>query len=92
MPETDPSISPRCPRCDSDALIPDAFFYAEGYGAAKLSVGVYKKPDAVMMKGPVRTDLKLSVCGDCGHVEAEAGDFRALWAAYVERLSREFGK
>ena len=92
MPETDPAIAPRCTRCGSDALIPDAFFYAEGYGASKLSVGVYKKPEAMMMKGPVRTDLKLSVCGDCGHVEAEAADFRALWEAYVERLSREFGR
>ena len=92
MPETDPSISPRCTRCGSDALIPDAFVYAEGYGSAKLSVGVYKKPEAKIMKGPVRTGLKISVCGDCGHVEAEAEDFRALWAAYVERLSREFGQ
>lgn len=90
MPETDPSISPRCTRCGSDAIIPDAFLYAEGYGSAKLSVGVYKKPDAMVMKGPVRTTLQFRVCGDCGLIEAEADDFRALWAAYVERLAREF--
>ena len=92
MPETDPARFPHCTRCGSDALIPDAFVYAEGHGAAKMSVGVFKKPEAMMMKQPVRTPLRLSVCGDCGFVEAEAEDFRALWAAYVERLSREFGR
>lgn len=89
MPETDPSITPRCSRCDSDALIPDAFFYAEGYGGAKLSIGVYTKPNAIMMKGPVRTGLRFSVCGDCGFVEAEAAEPRKLWDAYVDRLARE---
>ncbi|WP_420455262.1 hypothetical protein [Rubrivirga sp.] len=92
MPETDPALSPRCTRCGSDALIPDAFVYAEGYGASKLSVGVNKRPEAMMMKQPVRTDLQVRVCGDCGFVEAQADDFRALWEAYVERLSREFGR
>lgn len=90
MPETDPSITPRCTRCGADAMIPDAFFYLKDYGsAANLQVGVYKKPDAMVMKGAVRTDLTLSVCGDCGFVEAEAKDFRKLWEAYVDRLARE---
>ncbi len=92
MPETDHSITPVCARCGADAMIPDAFFYAEGYGGAKLSIGVYTKPDAMMMKGPVRTDLEISVCGDCGHVEAEAADPRKLWDAYVQRLAREMGR
>ena len=90
MPETDPQLTPRCTRCGSDALIPDAFLYAEGYGSARLSVGVYTKPDARVMKGPVRTGLRLWVCGDCGFLEAEADEPRKLWDAYVDRLSREF--
>lgn len=92
MPETDSSVSPRCTRCGSDALIPDAFLYPEGVGATKLSIGVHKKPEAMMMKQPVRTELQFRVCGDCGFVEAQAADFRLLWEAYVERLSREFGR
>lgn len=92
MPETDPALSPRCTRCGSDALIPDAFFYLKDVGTSNLEVGVYKKPEALMMKQPVRTDLRLQVCGDCGFIEAEAADFRLLWEAYVERLSREFGR
>lgn len=89
MPETHPDVTPRCPRCDGDAMIPDAFVYAEGYGSATLSVGIFTKPKAKIMKGPVRTPLRLSVCGDCGHVEIEASEPRVLWEAYVERLARE---
>lgn len=88
MPDPDGLL---CTRCGSDALIPDAFIYVDGYGASKLSVGVHKKPGAAVLKQPVRTDLRLRVCGDCGLVEAEAADPRRLWEAYVERLSREFG-
>ncbi|MAQ95384.1 MAG: hypothetical protein CMM84_17895 [Rhodothermaceae bacterium] len=92
MPETDPAITPHCTRCGSDALIPDAFLYAEGYGGPKLAVGIHKKPNAKMMKQPVRVPLRLTVCGDCGFVESEAAEPRTLWEAYVERLSNEFGR
>lgn len=92
MPETDPSITPRCPSCGSDAIIPDAFLTVKDMvSAAKLLVGVYRKPDALMMKAPERVDADLRVCGDCGHVSLVASDPRRLWEAHVERLSREFG-
>lgn len=90
MPETDPAITPVCTRCGSDAMIPDAFVHVPDMGSAvRLQVGVYRKPDALMMKAPVRTDLRASVCGDCGFVEIEATDPRALWDAYVDRLARQ---
>lgn len=91
MPETSARVTPRCTRCGSDAMIPDAFIYPEGIGVAALSAGVYTKPDALMMKGPVRTELRVSICGDCGFVEVEVADARKLWDAYVDRLSRELG-
>ena len=92
MPETNAAITPVCTRCGSDAVIPDAFAYVKDVGAVRPQAGVLTKPEALMMKGPVRTDLRLRVCGDCGLVEVEAADPRALWEAYVERLSREFGR
>lgn len=91
MPES--SLSPRCIRCDSDAIIPDAFLGAKDVATAlRLTVGVYTKPEALVMKGPVHTDLNVRVCGDCGYVEAFASDPRRLWDAYVDRLAREFGR
>jgi len=90
MPEND--LTPVCTRCGSDAVIPDAFLYIRDMGGApRMQVGVYKKPEALMIKEPVRTDLRMRVCGDCGLVEVESADPRALWEAYMERLSREFG-
>ena len=92
MPDTSPEITPTCTRCGSDAIIPDAFAYVKDVGSVKPPAGVFKKPEAVFMKQPVRTDLRLRVCGDCGLVEVEAEDPHALWEAYVERLSNEFGR
>lgn len=90
MPEK--SFSPRCTRCDSDAVIPEAFLGVKDLSSpAKLLVGVYTKPDALVMKGPVRSQVRVRVCGDCGLIETEAEEPRKLWDAYVERLSREFG-
>lgn len=93
MPETHPSITPRCPSCGSDALIPDAFLGVKDLATnARLQVGVFRKPDALVMKGPERSDTAVRVCGDCGFVSLFATDPAALWAAHVERLSREFGR
>ncbi len=91
MAETD--LTPVCTRCGSDAVIPDAFLYVKDYTATpKIQVGVFRNPEAIFMKGPERTDLRMRVCGDCGLVEVESSDPRALWDAYVDRLSREFGR
>ena len=91
MPET--TLTPRCTRCGSDALVPDAFLRVADYVSdVKLEAGVFTKPDALMMKGPVRTSVRVSVCGDCGFIEAEASEPRKLWDAYVDRLSRELGR
>ena len=54
-------------------------------------LGVTTKPQALVFKGEVRVPTRAQVCGDCGFVEVYATDPRALWEAYVDRLSREFG-
>ena len=92
MPETDPSITPTCTHCGSDAVIPDAYVYDRGdMGTPAFQVGLNRNPDAVIMKRPERTDLRVRVCGDCGFVSLFAADAAALWAAHVDRLSRQFG-
>lgn len=93
MPETDPALTPRCPNCGSDAVIPNAFLRVKDtISEARLQVGVYRKPEALVMKGPERVEVGVRVCGDCGFVSAFAEEPRKLWEAYVERLSREFGR
>lgn len=89
MPETDPAITPRCTRCDSDAIIPDGHLYLADLGSTRVQVGVERKPTAKVMKSPVRTDIQVRVCGDCGLVEVETADPHALWDAYVDRLARD---
>ena len=89
MPETDPAITPTCSHCGSDSLIPDAFLFAPNVGTdLKMQVGVYRKPDAKVMKSPVKVETRVSVCGDCGHVRIAANEPGTLWDAYVDRLAR----
>ena len=88
MPERDPSINPVCAHCGSDAMIPDAFLVAKGYGGLTIQVGIHTRPDAMMRKQPVLSDTDVSVCGECGTVRLQAEDPLALWEGHLERISR----
>ena len=87
MPERDPAINPVCASCGSDAMIPDAFLIAKGYGAMVMQVGLNTRPDAMMRKQPVLSDAEVSVCGECGLVEMRAMDPHRLWEAHLDRLA-----
>ena len=88
MPETDPSITPVCRACGADAMIPNAFLIAKGYGGIGVQVGVNRNPEAKLMKRPVTVDAEVSVCGECGAVQMNATEPHKLWEAYAESLSR----
>lgn len=90
MPETDPAITPVCARCGADAMIPNAFLVAKGYGTMGIQVGVNRRPEAKMMKRPVVVDASVSVCGECGAVQMEVTEPDTLWQAHMERLSRNW--
>ena len=94
MPETSPDLSPRCLKCGSDAVIPDARLIDRSESSTRrpAEVGVETKPDAVLFTGEVRTETRARVCGDCGFVEVYAAEPAKLWDAYVDRLSREFDR
>jgi hypothetical protein len=89
MPERDPAINPVCVRCGSDAMIPDVFVQAKGYGAVQLQVGLHTRPSAVMLKRAVVSDTTARVCGECGAVELLAENPQKLWEAHMDRLSNE---
>lgn len=89
MPERDPAINPVCPSCGSDAMIPDVFVVAAGYGAPKLQVGLNTNPSARVRKKPVTEDAALSACGECGLVVVRVQDPHALWDAHLVRLLTE---
>ena len=94
MPETSPDFSPRCLKCGSDSVIPDVRLIDRGDGNARqpTELGVETKPQAILFTGEVRVPTRAQVCGDCGFVEVYAADPAVLWDAYVDRLSREFGR
>ena len=87
---TDPEAVLRCPRCGSDAVIPDARLVDRGDGDARhtLEVGLVRQPDAMLVKHEERVAVRAQVCGDCGFVELYAADPAKLWGAYLDRLER----
>ena len=87
MPETHADITPTCPACGSDAIVPDV---RVSYGGAYTThVALDQAPDAPLRKQTVTVEASHRVCSDCGFVMLVAGDPRALWDAHVERLSRQ---
>ena len=87
MPERDPAITPVCRACGAEAVIPDAFLVAKGYGSIQVQVGLNTRPGAVMLKKPVSVDAEVRVCGECGDVQVRASDPLTLWNAHLDRLS-----
>ena len=93
MPERDPEFTPRCLKCGSDTVVPDAYLVERGDANARKvpEVGVAVRPEAWVFKGEARVPTRAQVCADCGFVEVYAVDPAPLWDAHVDRLSREFG-
>jgi len=91
---SDADFTPRCLKCGSDSMIPDVRVLDRGHGNDRkpAEIGVYTKPDAILLKGEVRVETLAMVCGDCGFVELYAADPLKLWEAHVDRASRQFGR
>ena len=88
VPETDPSITPLCVACGSDAVILDV---APSLGGAAIKVVLDTRPDVRFKKvrALATSSGSIRVCGDCGYIMMYADDAGALWDGYVERLSRQ---
>ena len=91
MPETHSSISPRCLKCGSDAIVPDVLFLEKtNEGSRKpVELAVQRKPQAWIRKGEVSQLTQAQVCGECGFVELYAPAPAALWDAYIDRLAND---
>lgn len=73
-----------CCKCGSLDVIPNAEIM--GYGTAKVKAVVSGKPDAFMFKDPLRVDIDVQICGECGHMELKASNPKALFRRYKSSL------
>jgi hypothetical protein len=81
----------QCHICQSDNIIPDVQILDQGqYSDQKLKVGIDTKPQAILMKGWVRSELKAWICGECGHVELYVDNPRDLYKAYLQKQDALF--
>jgi ribosomal protein S27AE len=61
----------KCPKCGSGNVIADAKAIDRGHynGESELSVATFRKPEALLFKGQLKTTVSAWVCGDCGYLE-----------------------
>jgi len=76
-----------CPRCGSKKVMPDLplsvnVSTAAGEGGGGADVVILGAPEAWIFKKPVYGGLTVSVCGECGHAELHASNFRRLHQTY----------
>lgn len=77
-----------CPKCGSSEIVPRALVIDRGdYNAqGKLQAGIEKRPDALIFKQLVPTELYASICAACGFTELYASNPRAIYDAYRATL------
>jgi hypothetical protein len=78
-----------CPRCGSTKIIPDLPICVMvqtdvGVRLVDADVQVQGAPQAWIFKNPVPGLLRVKICGECGHAELHAGNFRGLYEAYEQ--------
>lgn len=79
----------KCPECGSEKIIGDVLLVdrGENYTNGPLRAVVYEKPEALLLKQGVHTDLRAEACGDCGFLQPYLTDPKRLWFAYKNRQS-----
>jgi hypothetical protein len=76
-----------CARCGSKKIIPDlplnvSVSTAGGAGGGSADVVIEGAPQAWFFKDLAFGGLTVAVCGECGHAELRANNFRALYEKY----------
>lgn len=67
-----------CPKCQGTVIIQGARVLDRGRGTQDLSVAVYSKPDAWVLKGETTGALWACICGACGYTELYASNLDEL--------------
>jgi hypothetical protein len=73
----------QCPKCGSAKLVLNAMVQGAGQNT-NVRVAVDANPDALIFKERQYAVLLADICGDCGHVELQAQDYRSLYNHYLQ--------
>lgn len=76
----------RCRLCGSDRIIRNAMIEDSGeHSQQRLHTLVaYKAPHALVFTGPIRAELRATLCCGCGHVALHLTDPQRLWEEFVK--------
>ncbi len=83
-----PNQDDRCPKCGSTERIPNVTVVSKGAeGMGGVLAEVNRHPRALLLKDPRSSELRATVCGNCGFTELYVAQPRELLAAYRESQS-----
>lgn len=82
-----------CPKCGSSNVIADAKAIDRAHynAVTELSVGTFRKPEALLLKGQLTSTLSAWVCADCGYVEFYADSPMSIKIATAEPVAESDG-
>jgi hypothetical protein len=79
----------QCLRCGSEKMMPNIplpdHYGDTGAFAQPAQVEVHGKPEAWFFKETIAGQLVLNICGECGYAELQVGNYRELYARYVQQ-------
>lgn len=73
----------KCPECGSERIIKAVALVIKNAALeGDVRAAVYEKPNALILKQSVDTDVRAEACGDCGFLQPYLADPKRLWFAY----------
>ena len=78
----------KCIKCGSLKVVPDAILSDQGqHSDGKAKMAVHENPSAWILKGTTTTEVKGSICCDCGHLELRCeGDLETIWHTWLRGM------
>ena len=72
-----------CTKCGSDKIICDASIVDYGDANSKRDLGVELiKKKRIIYNDIEKGELSANICGECGNVELQVSNYKALWEVY----------
>ena len=85
-------MAEKCSRCGSSRVIPNIPLpdrYGDfGQRSDPVTITMHGNPQAWLRKDTALGSLHLTVCGDCGHADLKANNYRELYVKYLRSTGR----
>jgi len=75
-----------CSKCNSDKIVQNASVRCRAESGKTWVLRIVRRPDALIFKKAIESEVVARVCGECGYTEFYAEEPQALYSAHKESL------